>query len=1209
MAGKRIVREDVVKVSFATVGVEKIARGEKVLNGLRNMASSASLTLDELVRSIRGVDSDADIAQTGIDDLGDSVLDLADEFDDLKDSAMDSSEELDDLEDSAHDLKSELENLEGSAVNSKSELDDLGDSAEGLENLEDSILDSKEGLDDLGDSAQDAESPVNSLTDAADFLKDSLSAAAAAFSANAIIENVSEAQTAINTLQAQTGKTGSDMAALEDNVRSLYTNGVGSSLEEVANTTALVSQQFKSLDSDGIQQITQDATALSETFGMDVNETLRGVNALMTNMGLTAQQAFDYIAAGAQNGLDKSGELTDNLSEYSQIWSQAGFSAREMFTVLQNGLDSGAYNLDKVNDFVKEFSISLADGRIGENIDSFSESTKSLFEQWQNGTASQKDVFNSVIQDLGSMTNEQEALTLASNVWSALGEDNAMKVITSLNNVSAAYVDVEGTMQRINDIRYDDIGTSIDNIKRSAANLLEETLEPGVAMLSGWLQDGLQNVTAFAKEHQVLSRGMATAATTAGILTVGLIGVAGAIGVVTKAMDALSVSSGGTLKIAGLIVGGVSLLAGAFVGLHESMKADEVEDYNGTMEECRNEIELTESALKDARKRYGEDSDAVKDLESDLDTLNKQYEKGGGSLGELSETAKDASESIDELGKSIQSQNDETDSMEVSGLQAVSMLQALSEKSEKTNSDLSLMQSYADYLNDTFDCNIVVDYDTGKLTGFDPTVVVNQILDAADQARRETAQNALSDPTLLDNYTTEYKAMTEAQKQLAEIQEKAGSEYLKTRDELIHAFGSVTDSDIIDQMSKNGVSDDVINAIPEDILDQLTQAEETAKNTEDAFNSTNKTIKEQCEVLDETGSTYDMLVDTLKDYQDAAKDTDDTVDEQAMGMEKAQDVIRNYNDDLYNLCEAYDKAREAALNSIEGQYDAWDKVEEIETTSASSIVEALNSQNQYWEQYNENLETLQEKASGISGLGDMLASMSDGSEESAAALQGLATASDEELQTVVSSWQNLQQNQNDTADNMASVQTQFQTTLGQISSDMQSCVDGMDMSSQSYQAATNTMNGFIRGINDKMAEAQSALAALQIAGSGANVSITQPVEGNASGTTDAADVFVAGEQGPELIVGKSGSTVFPAAETQKVVDAVQAYAGYGYGDDYAADKLYSSSRSTTIIQNFSLTQNGGTSAPNQRQAKRWMQEAMEDAFASVLRTNPAIYTI
>ncbi|MCQ4799324.1 hypothetical protein, partial [Eggerthella lenta] len=79
---------------------------------------------------------------------------------------------------------------------------------------------------------------------------------------------------------------------------------------------------------------------------------------------------------------------------------QAGFSAEEMFSILQNGLDSGAYNLDKVNDFVKEFGNSLADGRIEKNINSFSGNTKILFEQWKNGEASTKQVFQSVISDL-----------------------------------------------------------------------------------------------------------------------------------------------------------------------------------------------------------------------------------------------------------------------------------------------------------------------------------------------------------------------------------------------------------------------------------------------------------------------------------------------------------------------------------------------------------------------------------------------------------------------------------------------------------------------------------------------------------------------------------------------------------------------------------------------------------------------------------------
>ena len=141
----------------------------------------------------------------------------------------------------------------------------------------------------------------------------------------------------------------------------------------------------------------------------------------MGNMGLTAQEAFDYMAKGTQNGLDKSGELADNIAEYGQLWSQAGLSAEEMFTILQNGLNSGAYNLDKVNDYVKEFGISLSDGRIEQNIDAFSVGTQDLFKQWKNGEATTKQVFQSVISDLANMENQQQALTIASNTWSALG--------------------------------------------------------------------------------------------------------------------------------------------------------------------------------------------------------------------------------------------------------------------------------------------------------------------------------------------------------------------------------------------------------------------------------------------------------------------------------------------------------------------------------------------------------------------------------------------------------------------------------------------------------------------------------------------------------------------------------------------------------------------------------------------------------------------
>lgn len=293
-----------------------------------------------------------------------------------------------------------------------------------------------------------------------------MAAAGLAYGAKEITEIGTDYEQAMKQVAAVTGAGTEEMDAMSDSIQKIYTSGIGKNLEEVAGAAALVKQQFGDIDSSTLEQITQDAIAMSGIFGTDLNETLRGVNALMSNMGLSAEEAFDYIAKGTQNGLDKSGELSDNLAEYSQIWEQAGFSAEEMFSILQNGLDSGAYNLDKVNDFVKEFSISLSDGRIEKNVDKFSLGTRNLFAEWQNGKASQKDVFNSIISDLSNMTDQQEALSIASSVWSALGEDNAMKVITSLNNVNDTYSDVKGTMESIEEINYDKFADKTAALKR-----------------------------------------------------------------------------------------------------------------------------------------------------------------------------------------------------------------------------------------------------------------------------------------------------------------------------------------------------------------------------------------------------------------------------------------------------------------------------------------------------------------------------------------------------------------------------------------------------------------------------------------------------------------------------------------------------------------------------------------------------------------------
>lgn len=269
------------------------------------------------------------------------------------------------------------------------------------------------------------------------------------------VKSVTSLETAQRQLQASTGATAGEMQQYKSVMEDLHNNNYGDDINDVAQSMALVKQYTGELDPSKLESMTENGIAMRDVFDMDLSETIRGVDGLVENMGATSEEAFDLMARGAQNGLNKSGELADNIAEYSQLWGQAGFSAQEMFGILQNGLDSGAYNLDKVNDFVKEFGNSLADGRIEENLDSFSSDTKSLFYQWKQGKATTKDVFYSVINDISTATNKQEMLTLASNTWSALGEDNAMKVITSLNETNTAYDDVKGTMESIKDIKYD----------------------------------------------------------------------------------------------------------------------------------------------------------------------------------------------------------------------------------------------------------------------------------------------------------------------------------------------------------------------------------------------------------------------------------------------------------------------------------------------------------------------------------------------------------------------------------------------------------------------------------------------------------------------------------------------------------------------------------------------------------------------------------
>lgn len=350
-------------------------------------------------------------------------------------------------------MKTAIEKIGKSATGGKADIRQLTDALDTVDDGE-AIHNLIEELKQAGDAAQDTAEDVGQIaenTKGAALMQtaDQLSAVGDKIQdiGTKAMDAYSETENAVTKVNAYFGETGQAAEESANVIKSVYSDGVGESMDSVADAVLMVKKNLGDLSETDLTNLTQQAITLDELYGIDMNETLRGVNSLMQQYGLTAQEAMDYIVVGTQNGLDKTNELGDNLSEYAGKFSQAGYSASEYFQLLDNGLKNGAYNLDKVNDAINEVTTRLVDGTIGESIGSFSTKTQELFTSWQNGGATQKQVIDSIVADIGNCTNQQEALNLAALAFGTMAEDGNLKFITSLTSVGSTYDSVKGSAQ------------------------------------------------------------------------------------------------------------------------------------------------------------------------------------------------------------------------------------------------------------------------------------------------------------------------------------------------------------------------------------------------------------------------------------------------------------------------------------------------------------------------------------------------------------------------------------------------------------------------------------------------------------------------------------------------------------------------------------------------------------------------------------------
>ena len=368
-----------------------------------------------------------------------------------------------------------------------------------LKEISDTTKDAEKQIEKLGDTAvtvaDKLETVFSGVEKVGNGLTIGLTAPIVALS-TAGVKTYLDLDDAASRLARQTGAATEETEKYRDILEEVYKGGYGENYEDIADSMATVQQNLGKMDDLNLRTLTEDALTLRDTFGYDVSESTRAAKAMMDNFGISAKDAFNYIVTGSQNGLNYSGELLDSISEYSVQFAKLGLDADDMFTIFAEGYETGAWNLDKMGDAVKELSIRVVDGSetTAEGFQTIGLNADEMSAKFAAGGESAKQAFEETITALAEMEDPLAQNTAGVDLFGTMWEDLGPEVVTQLANISDGTYDAEGAMDALNDSMSDaqEAEQNMREAQSALSDIGESLVEiglPALESLSGILSD------------------------------------------------------------------------------------------------------------------------------------------------------------------------------------------------------------------------------------------------------------------------------------------------------------------------------------------------------------------------------------------------------------------------------------------------------------------------------------------------------------------------------------------------------------------------------------------------------------------------------------------------------------------------------------------------------------------------------------------------
>lgn len=1083
---------------------EMTQSGERALEAFENTGTAADGALSKVSRTAAQTAKSTDATADSVDDLSSAIGDYekatgqaANSTGILSEKTTETEKNLDEAAEAARKASEEVEKFgDKSEETGKQSEESSKKGRDGIKELQGVLASAgiaatlneiKNGFFDCSEAAAQFETSTAMVATIADTSQKSLS-------------NISKE---VRSYSNETGEAASDMAeatyqAISASVNTADAAAFAGTATKLAvggftSATTAVDVLTTAINSYGLAA--SDATQLSDYLITTQNLGKTSVDQLAQSVGKVIPLASAYNVQ------------MDNLSSAYAVLTANGIATAESGTYLKS-------MLSELGDTGSDVSEVLLN------------STGKTFAQLMEQGYSLGDVM-SMLGDavdgdstaFNALWSSTEAGIGALSLFNA-GADKYNSVLDSMRTSAGATEKAYSTMADTTDKSKQRMENAFNNLKISVGDVLN----PALTQVYEGFTGVFAGMSDFVDEHPAVVAAISA-------IAVGVGGFTGALAAynlattaakfVTEAFTATLAANPYVLAAAGIVA--VTAAAVTLTGVLIT-QSDEYEGMTATCRDQYDELQRLNDQYNAACEQYGENSDAANSLRYQLDQLNDEFETNRQTVKEFVAECDGLVESHNKVMDAYNSSTSSIKDQELGTLALTQRLGELASQNTQTTASYTEMKAIIDQLNADVP-GLGLTYD-GVTESVDATV---EAIKKAAKAQADSEYKAEQQQTYVDLL----KEQSSLEQQIAEAEANLDAERQRR--------GMRQDDVTGDWVSGSGfwMEDSPWVAWTSDIDDYK------------------KSLEELQAAYDENQQT---LSDIEGEWRGVAQAVEDSQNQTVSYEEAVSAAVSAAQTELDNLTAAYDKAYESARTSIEGQIGLFDTMKTSSELSISDMEKAMQSQTDYLNLYSENL-----KKAAEYGLDDgLIKSLSDGSEESAGYInaiiqnieklggstEGMPAAASKFVTEFNSKFEETEKAKDTFADNVAKMETDFDEKMGEIETRMSKTVQNMEMTDEARKAAQDTIKAYCDAIRSMTGEAGSAAEA--VANAAASHLKTEPtttpttttptattVTGHANGTLSAQeDVYIAGEEGPELIIGARGSEVFPTQETERILAAV-----------------------------------------------------------------------